>query len=405
MRYTNIFFIPSWYPSKFKPAAGYFIKEQAIALGKYCPSCRLAISLWGDQDTKISFEKPKEVFPHWLNFLLAKPYQKKLSLNVWEICQPALEWSPRIFKGNIKAIIRVNRQNFFQAQKKIGKINLIHAHISFPAGYVAMKLAQDYQIPYIITEHYGPFPQAPFDQTKYFNLIKEPLKNANNIIVVSPVLKKTISKLNVKKIAVIGNQVDEDFFVLRKNPKTEFFRYFTAADITPTKGIADLIEAIRIVVNHNRQLEFRIAGEGKFLGYYQKITYDLQKNGHLKWLGFLSRDELRRQLQNSQVFISPSHHESFGLAIVEALFCGRPVIATRSGGPESYLNTRNSILIDIGNIKQLARAILSIKNHYQDYHSSLIRKEAVTKFSSKIVAKQVLSLYYQTIKGSLKREN
>ncbi len=204
----NIFLISSWYPSGKNSTAGGFIKNQAIAIGKYNPDTKVIISLWGDQGTKLSFENSAEVLPNLVNHFQDKPRQKQIAKQVIEFNQPALEWTARVLKGNIRSIIKANIDNFQKAQKRFSKIDIIHAHVSFPAGFVAMKLSEKFKIPYLVTEHMGPFPLSPFENNKkLMPLVIEPLKKANQVIAVSSFLQKELAKYNIQSI-LVPNLID-----------------------------------------------------------------------------------------------------------------------------------------------------------------------------------------------------
>jgi hypothetical protein len=70
---------------------------------------------------------------------------------------PALWWPERSFGGNKQALLRANRANLERAIQRFGSVGLIHAHVSYPAGWLALRLARD-RHPYVVTEHRGPFP-------------------------------------------------------------------------------------------------------------------------------------------------------------------------------------------------------------------------------------------------------
>lgn len=397
----NIFFIPSWYPSKKSPTSGYFIQEQAKFIGKCSKNDLIIINLWGDQSTKLNFEKPIETTSNLLNFFSHKPYQKQISPRVWEFNQPALEWSARFLKGNIGSIIESSNKNFLRAQKKFGKINLIHAHVSFPAGFVAMKLSQEYRIPYIITEHMGPFPLAPFRDDRLQNLVTEPLKKASKVIAPSHKLQEEMSKYKIKSL-VIPNMVNDKFFYPKLIPKSQKIIFFTLADISPEKGIGDLMVAIPKVVDENKNVQFRIGGRGKYLKKYQKLAKDIKVNENVVWLGYLSRHQVRKEMQKCQAFILASHHESFGLVFVEAMASGKPIISTKCGGPEDIINKNIGYLTEVGNVERLSLAILKMMDKLASFNSKIIRQEFEKKYSPKIVVSKIKEVYNQVLKDTRK---
>lgn len=377
--------------------AGHFILDQALAIGKYHRQARVVISLWGNEGTKLNFEHPVEILPHIVNYLQDRPHFRTISPRVYEFNQPVLEWSARFFRGNINSIIEANKINFEKAQKRFGKINLIHAHVSFPGGYAAMELAEEFKVPYLITEHMGPFPQLPFDQNKrLLPLIIEPLKKANLVIAVSSKQQSELLKYKIKSV-VIPNLVEENFFRPQSCPRSKNFSLFSLGEIVPEKGFEDLIKAMAIVIKKDRHIFLRIGGRGRFLKKYQKMAKDLKIDKHIQWLGIITKNEVIRQLQAADAFISASHHESFSLVCLEALFCGRPVITTRCGGPEDFINVNNGLLVRQRSIKDIAAAILKMKKNLHQFNPQKIRKQTLEKYSSKIVSEKIFALYRQFV--------
>ncbi len=389
----NIFLIPSWYPSKENPTAGHFIKNQAIALGEYHQNARVIISLWGNEGTKINFEHPGEVFGRLLNYFQDKPYLKEVAPQVFEFNEPVLEWSARFLKGNIHSIIKANIQNFQKAQKKFGKIDLIHSHVSFPAGFVAMKLAEKFKLPYIITEHMGPFPLLPFRHNKkLMPLVIEPLKKADQVIAVSRKLQAELLRYEIKS-SVVPNLIDEDYFTATSQKKHQNFIFFSLGDITEEKGFEDLLQAAALVLKKERNIQFRIGGKGKFLRKYQRMAVDLRIKEHITWLGHLSQKKVLKELHQCNAFILPSYHESFGMVFLEALASGRPVIATACGGPEDFVREDNGLLVEVGNVKMISQAMIKMKENIDHYNFRKIRQDILKKYSSKVVAQKLIKLY------------
>ncbi|MCL5407143.1 MAG: glycosyltransferase [Patescibacteria group bacterium] len=387
----NIFLIPSWYPSKQNPTAGLFIKEQAKAIGKFS-NCPVIISLWGS-DTKINFEKPKQALPSLINFFQDKSFQRKIAPQVFEFNEPVLEWSARFSKGNINSIIKANITNFEKAQEKFGKVNLIHAHVSFPAGYVAMKLAQEFKIPYVITEHMGPFPLLPFSNHSHLMpLVLEPLKKADLVIAVSSKLQTELFKYKIKS-KVVPNLIDDSYQKYFPQKVSSNFNFFSLGEISKEKGFEDLIKAIALALKKDKNLIFRLGGQGKYLKKYQRLAQALKIDQNIKWLGVLNRQEVLKELQHCNAFVLPSYHESFGMVFLEALACGRPVIATACGGPEDFVTKENGLLVEKGNIELIASAMVKIKENIKNYPPVKIHSEILKKYSSSAVSKKLFALY------------
>ncbi len=410
----NIFIIPSWYPSSGSPIAGIFFKEQAYYIGQLRPDWNIAISTWGQGQYTLPIRKPYQALT-----VLKKYYRNRkqqpvsLENNVHEYFSGALEWTPKIFNGNIKGIIRANEKNLALAIENFGNIDVIHAHVSYPAGWIAMKLSEQYKIPYVITEHMGPFPFKMFLRKNgdLKNIVHEPLQNAATVIAVSPSLADRINGFGLDKPVFIPNVVNEEFFaplpVMGKNEVKSKFSFFTLGGMTPQKGIPDLIAAIRMFVNklskeEQTGVEFIIGGAGEEAEKYRILAEREGISNWIRWLGGIDRTEARYHFQHCDCFVLASHHETFGVVFAEAIACGKPIIATRCGGPECIVNENNGLLVEVANPGQLAEALEQMYKSARDYNTDVIRQGFLSNFSRSAVINQLETVYYSILN---RREN
>jgi glycosyltransferase involved in cell wall biosynthesis len=394
----NLFIIPSWYPSQENPIAGIFFKEQAASIAEFDNNIQVGVSLWGQSDPSLVLNK--NISASVKNILVSLARSKTTSIlsvekNLHEIYTPSLSWTHKVLNGNINRIVEANLLNLADFEKKVGKVNIIHAHVSYPAGYIAMKLAQIRKIPYIITEHMGPFPFPSFLTSKgeLNPFLSEPISRASRTLAVSPKLADDIHSFGFKRPLFIPNVINEGFFNIDKPVDSAPFKFFTLANLSPEKGIDDLLQAIRIITKKHLQVTFNIGGGGPLLELYQKKTSDLNIEKIVNWLGPLTREEAREQYHRCNAFILPSHGETFGVVYAEAIACGKPVIATRCGGPECIVNEKNGLFAEIGNPNDLAEKMDCLIKYYHQYQPDTIRKGFEEKFSKQAVIPQILEVY------------
>lgn len=391
----NIFFIPSWYPSADAPLSGIFSKEQAEAIAYHYPNCNLGISLWGQksEDNLLWFKDHIKNIPKAIRFITKKPADIQLKENYHEYYTPALTWTSKILEGNIKNIILANEQNLLRFEAQFGKASLIHAHVAFPAGFIAMHLAKKYKLPYIITEQMSPFPFIYYlNKGRIMDKVTHPLQQASTVIAISPHAANDIGRKTGVQPICIPNLVNESLFRPSKIPTPPRpFTFFSLGRMVPQKGFPDLLHAIALM--KQTEVLFRIAGEGEKRRAYQMLAKKLNISNRIQWLDEFSRQEAAHAFQQCHAFVLPSIHESMGVVYAEAIACGKPIIASRSGGAEFIVNKNNGVLVDINAPKQLAAAMDNMVENHTSYDPEIIREDFLKRFSSSVISRKIFAIY------------
>jgi glycosyltransferase involved in cell wall biosynthesis len=389
----NLFLIPSWYPSETQPLGGIFTQEQAEAIAELCPDITVIVSTWGHCDAEIPLRQPRQLFKVLLWRFRQQGNRITQRNKIWEVFNPALSWSQRLPFGGSHRLIKANRFNLHLAQKRFGKIDLIHAHVSYPAGYIASLLAQEFGIPYVLTEHMSPFPfPSLMRNDRPIPEITRAFEHAAAVIAVSPSLAKRIESFGYRQPKVIPNVVDERRFTIGE-PRPGKFVFFTLCGLTDQKGIDHLLEAIALWNPPADRFEFRIGGDGPMCIVYQSLAKRLGVADRVRWLGAVRREDAPRLFRECHSYVMPSRHETFGMVFAEAIASGKPVIATRCGGPEFIINKSNGILVEIGDIKGLAAAMRQMADNWSTYDPLVIRKDFENRFSRAAVVGQLRALY------------
>lgn len=393
----NLFLVPSWYPSSSSPLSGCFTQEQAESIAELVPDIRVLVSLWGHADTLLPSRSPW-LWPQRLVWCFQQRKDQIRQQNgVYEIFNAKIHWSERLPFGGVLQLINVNRRNFKLAQQYFGPINLIHAHVSYPGGYIASVLSQEFKVPYVLTEHMGPFP--------FPNLIRngQPLpeiemafRKASASIAVSPSLSLHVASFGYPMPRVIPNMVDERTFTLGQ-PKGSKTIFFTLCSISEQKGIDHLLEAIALWNPPADQFEFRIGGDGPQREAYQAKAYAMGLGDRVRWLGYINRAQAPALFSDCHIFVMPSRHETFGVVYAEAIASGKPVIATRCGGPEFIVNETNGVLVNVGDVPALSQAMQTMANQLENYSAQSIRQDFIQRFSRAAVIGKLRTLYEEVL--------
>jgi len=127
------------------------------------------------------------------------------------------------------------------------------------------------------------------------------------------------------------------------------------------KAIDVLIRAFQLVRNADPTVTLTIAGPGPLRGDLEQLAISLGIRERIEFLGLTGRDEVVRLLRGCKAFVLPSRFETFGIVILEAMACKKPVVATTAGGiPEIIENGKNGILVEPNDPKGLAEALVKL---------------------------------------------
>jgi glycosyltransferase involved in cell wall biosynthesis len=392
-RALRIFVIPSWFPSQTNPVAGIFIEDQVRALALRRPDWQLAVSTWGQDETGIETRRPLVSALRVVKSRRLRPSTRALEHNAVIYATPVVHWTPRVLSGRFDAILQANQANLDRARNELGEIDLIHAHTAFPAGLAAMELARATGLRYVVTEHSGQALQERFRRTAIGRrALGAALQEAAATIAVSRALSGVLAEAGAPVTDVIPNVVDEAFFTLAEVPRpTERPRVFTLARLVEGKGVAELLEATGRLRGAGMPIELRIGGDGPRRKEWQGHVQALGLDDQVTFLGTLTRKDVREELWKCSCFALASEAESFGVVYIEALACGRPVVAARSGGPEEIVTVENGVLVPARDVDALTAGLSAVL--CQDFDATAIRNDAVRRFGSETVVSELEAVY------------
>ncbi len=90
---------------------------------------------------------------------------------------------------------------------------------------------------------------------------------------------------------------------------------------------------------------------------FARLAAALGVGEHVQFHGVVPREELRRLMQHAAFYVCASRAETFGVAVAEALACGRPVVVTQCGGPEDFVSDDVGLTVPVDDEQALARAV------------------------------------------------
>jgi len=171
--------------------------------------------------------------------------------------------------------------------------------------------------------------------------------------------------LNPCDIMVLGNAVDETFLQQCHSPAArESDTIMYVGRLAYGKGLQDLIESMKMVVAKRPSSKLVIIGKGPLLMRLINRTNELGLRDNVEFKGFIAHSELPSQYTRASVFVMPSYYEGMPTAILEAMACGLPVVATFvHGNVDVVKNANTGLLVPPKKPVELADAILYLFDH------------------------------------------
>lgn len=250
-------------------------------------------------------------------------------------------------------------------------LDLLHVHYAIPhasSAYFARQMLrkQGSDIPFITTLHGTDITLVGKDST-YGCVVTFSINESDAITAVSENLKnETLKSFDIEKdIAVIPNFVDANRFHLTNK---EHFKKMLApngerilahvSNFRKVKRVEDVL-AVFERVHEKMPSKLLMIGDGPERQNAEDICRRLGVCHDIRFLG--KQDQMEEILNIADLFLLPSQYESFGLAALEAMACGVPVISSNAGGlPEINVHGKTGYLADVGDVAAMAKFAIKI---------------------------------------------
>lgn len=315
---------------------------------------------------------------------------------------------------------KFDRVNYFHKQTKIirsleknlsvNEFDCIHAYTVFTDGNCAMKLSKKYHIPYLVavrdTDVNTFFRYMPHLRKKGIEI----LENASAVIFLSPAYKKQLldsyippekRNLILKKCYIVPNGIDKRWFIHNHandhissgdKLRSKKINAIYVGRISKRKNIITTQKALSILRNRGWDVRFTVVGGIDDTNEYKNII----KDKYTEYLEPKTIMELINIYKRHDIFIMPSHTETFGLVYAEAMSQGLPVIYTRGQGFDGqFPEGRVGYAVNDNDAESIADAIIKITESYE-----MISQNAVVcarKFNWEDICDKYKKIYQEII--------
>ncbi len=315
------------------------------------------------------------------------------------------------FSGTYGPNLLEEVQRYAQTAREIAAENIfdvIHAHdwMTFLAGVQAKKISGK---PLIVHVHATEIDRSGKQvNPQIFAIEKQGMMLADKVVTVSNWTKNIAVKyyaIDPDKIEVVHNGINPkpNFDTDALPPPLGSHIVTFLGRITHQKGPMYFVEAARRVLEKFPDAHFVVAGSGDQLPLMIERIAALRLSDHFHFTGFLKGVDIDRVWSISNVYVMPSVSEPFGIAPLEAIQAGVPVIISRQAGVSEVMP--HAIKVDFWNSEALAEAICNLLR-FKSLTNTLKKNSAeeIKSITWDKAAKKLTTLYYELTKKQEKPE-
>jgi glycosyltransferase involved in cell wall biosynthesis len=235
------------------------------------------------------------------------------------------------------------------------KPDILHAHHASSYGFLGA--LQNFH-PFVVSVWGYDVLLFPQKSPLHRLVIKYTLHQADKITATSNALAKSVADLVGRTPEIIPFGVDKNFLRVNRDYNKRDLVIGIIKDLKPVYGIDVLIKAFAGLVNKGYPVKLLIVGEGKLKGKFVNLCQQLNIQNYVTFKSRVPHSEVIDLLKRIDIFVIPSYSEGFGVAAVEAMATGLPVVASNVGGlPEVIDDGKTGILVKPGDVEALKRAL------------------------------------------------
>jgi glycosyltransferase involved in cell wall biosynthesis len=380
----HVLVLPKWYPGRNDPQLGDFIRKQMLAVATHhlmsvvypCPLPGLSTGheqVLDESDG--AWELRCYYRPSGCSFT---PLRKLLNF---------LRYRKALFQG----IARM--------QDERGPVDLVHAHIFTRPVLMAWRLARRWNTPFIVSEQSSEHLNGTWSRKHAWAkaLDRFLAHRAARTIAVSPHLAKALEQLHPPSpIMVVPNVLPACAGAVE--PAGPADQFLMVADLVDrTKNISGVLRALKLAHDQGHALQLEIIGDGADRAALEHLAGSLGIGHAVRWRGKLPNTEVLKYMARTGTVIINSPVETFSVVTGEALALGRPVIATRCGGPEAFITPTSGVLVPVADDIALSKAMIDMSVRHAHYPPDQVQASVAKGFSKEAVGSLLDAVYKAVI--------
>jgi glycosyltransferase involved in cell wall biosynthesis len=370
----KILMITKWYPNREDPQLGVFIQKHAEAISIH-------------DDIQV-------LYLHSTDELNITECVISGNSKLKEIIVYYRKGSGKIF--NAFYYLLALKKGFKEIRKNNFRPEIYHAYILTRPGIIAWLLSFFQKKPYLISEQWSGFITGKYLKERRIKkfITRYIVKNASAVTSVSHFLKNRMNESGLKNntFKIIPNVIEQYNSSPVNISNNSVYVLLVADLVDEIKNVSGVIKMISRV---ETEISFvlHIIGRGPDENMLRQLTKDLKLEEKIFFEGIKTNAEVYSYLQRCDFLVMNSRYETFSLICAEAMSCGKPVLATRCGGPNEFVTSENGILIDPDNENELKKNFLFMLKNFRAFNSEKIMNHSHELFSKEKISKAFHDLY------------
>lgn len=280
-------------------------------------------------------------------------------------------------------------------------VNVIHAHNLFSAGYCAYKIKKKLGIPYIVAVRNSDVYDFFYHMIHLRKLGVKIMSESSAVVFISPsyidsVISKYVphefqNEIRSKSYA-IPNGLDPYFVDMslresRNLDDKKNIKLLYVGDVDKNKNIVTTLKACKRLIDRGYNVTYTIVGKIR----EKELKKELEKE-YIHYVSYSPKEEVLQYMKNSDIFVMPSIHETFGLVYIEAMSQGVPIIYSKGQGVDGYFKEGEvGYAVNCLDEMEIANSVEKIINSYSEISDNC--RKASLNFLWKSIADQYVELY------------
>ncbi|OYD08036.1 glycosyltransferase family 4 protein [Paludifilum halophilum] len=334
----KVLVISHMYPNPCNPTAGIFVHNQIKSMADEGVECRVV--------------SPIPRFPFYPKWRRYREFPRTATMNGIPIRYvPTWMFPGGLFFFGYGYLYYKALVGTIAKIRKSFPFDLIHCHTIYPDGYAGAMLKNIFSVPVVTTIHGSDVKLYPYRSDGVYRRTEEALRMNDHIITVSEQLKRDALKIAAGvEVTTIYNGFDPQWFYprCREGARKKLGQsengpsILYVGNLYPVKGVDYLLEAFARVVPYHDDVTLHLVGDGPLRSELQKQAREKGIADQVRFVGRKPHEEIPWWINSSDIVVLSSLSEGMPSILLEAMGCGKPVVATDVGGISEILQHRRT---------------------------------------------------------------